>query len=87
MKKEFLNKLNEWYNGSTLQRYEVIKETEADILLFVAYREEASNKLIFEIVRIFVVGDTIQISVDASADDGFNMSSVFRLIKTAVRVA
>lgn len=83
MKKEFLDKLNEWY-GSTLQRYELVKETETDIMLFVAYRTEISNKLIFEIIRVFMVDDTVQISIDESVDDGLNMSSVFRLIKAVI---
>lgn len=84
MNQKFLDKVDEWY-GKTLQRYEVIQETESEAILFVAYRD-INKKLIFEIARIFSIGDTIQISIDESADDGFNMNSVLRLIKTALRV-
>ncbi|WP_342759465.1 hypothetical protein [Kineothrix sedimenti] len=85
MEQEYLDKLNEWY-GDTLQRYEVLKLTENDALLFVAYREKVDNKLIFEIARVFMIGDIVQISIDETADDGFNMSSVIRLIKGVIRV-
>lgn len=85
MNQKFLDKLNEWY-GKSLQRYEILQETGDDVLLFVAYRDR-NKKLIFEIARVFSIGNTVQISIDESADDGFNMNSVLRLIKTALRVA
>lgn len=46
MNQNFLDRLNEWY-GESLQRYEILQETEGDVLLFVAYRD-SSKKLIFE---------------------------------------
>ncbi len=82
MNEQFLNKLNEWYS-SYLQRYEIINETENDVILFVAVRE--NKKLKFEIVRIFVVGNNIEISVDKSIDE-LNMDSVLELIQTVVRI-
>lgn len=85
MNQNFMDKLNEWY-GKSLQRYEVLQETGDDVLLFVAYRDR-NKKLIFEIARVFSIGNTVQISIDESADDGFNINSVLRLIKTALRVA
>lgn len=87
MNQKFLDKLSEWYGLDTIQRYEILKIEESEVLLFVAYRDKISEKLIFDIVRIFMVGDSIQISVDESADDGFNMNSVLRLIRTVMRVA
>ena len=82
MNQNFLDKLNEWY-GESLQRYEIIQKTECDVLLFVAYRDD-NKKLIFEMVRVFNVGDTVQISIDESVADGFSMNSVLRLIKSAL---
>lgn len=83
MNEQFLNKLNEWY-GSYLQRYEIINETENDVLLFVAARE--NKKLRFEIVRIFVIGNNVEISVDKSIDE-LNMDSVLELIQMVVRIS
>lgn len=85
MNQNFLDKLNEWY-GEHLQRYEVLQETECDVLLLVAYRD-SNKKLFFEIVRLFEVGDAVHISIDETTDDGLDMDAVLRLIKTALRVA
>jgi hypothetical protein len=82
MTDQFLSKLNEWY-GSYLQRYEIINETESNILLLVAARE--NKKLRFDIVRIFIVDDKLYISVDKSIDE-VNMDSILELIQTVVRV-
>lgn len=83
MKTEFLNKLNDWY-GSHLERYEIINETENDVLLFVACRND-QRVFTYEIVRIFMVGDSIQISIDESITET-NMDGILKLIKTVVRV-
>ncbi len=86
MKQEFLDKLNNWYS-SGLQRHEIINETEDDILLFVAYRD-TYKILRFDITRIFMIGNSIEISVDESinASNGLNMDSILKLIKTTIRV-
>lgn len=47
----FLDRLNGWY-GESLRRYEILQETEGDVLLFVAYLN-SNKKLIFEIARVF----------------------------------
>jgi hypothetical protein len=83
VKTEFLNKLNDWY-GSYLERYEIINETENDVLLFTAYRD-ILKVLKYEIVRIFTVGDSVQISVDESVGET-NMDSILKLIQAVVRV-
>lgn len=87
MKTEFLNKLNRWY-GRGLERYEVLNETESDVVLLVAYRD-SQKTLRFEIVRIFMIGEGVEISIDDSINAGreLNMDTVLKLIKTAIRVS
>lgn len=87
MKQQYIEKLNEWYGSETIQRYEILKEIESEILLLVAHRERTSRVLMYDIVRIFIVGDVVRISVDVSDNSELTMESVFKLIKTAIRVS
>lgn len=82
MKKEFEEKLNDWYKG-TLPRYEVLRETDNDVLIFIACR--SNKKLLFDIVRIFTIGNTVHISVDKTVEGDLNMDKVLELIQTAIR--
>jgi hypothetical protein len=84
MKTEFLNKLTSWY-GSRIQRHDVIVSTENDAVLLVAYRD--SQKILrFEIVRIFMIGNSVEISIDESinASHEINMDTILKLIKAAI---
>jgi len=89
MKEEFLSKLNEWYKGYTLQRYEIIQETDSDVILLSAIRGNDKH-LCFEIVRIFSVGNSVELSVDKSIDtcgETCLFDSIVDMLKTILRVA
>lgn len=87
MKHQYLEKLNEWYGSHGVQRYEILNEYESGVLLLIAYRKQPSKTLICDIARIFMVGDVVEISVDASDNGELTMDSMLNLIKTAIMVS
>lgn len=85
MKESFLRKLKEWYSGS-FGRYEVINETDTDVLVLVSYTNKDDSNIYYDVVRLFRLGKSVEISVDQSVCCGnANMDAIVDLIRAVIK--